>query len=231
MYATPDGKMVFVHDNNAVSYLSKGSQKLRSIPTHPFWRNAGVTISSIYANKGDQKIYFGTNKGIYSYRWGEMKTILAFKNLNQIISSAIVGIEKHQSIWYFATARQGLFQYSEKGNVVNCTEDIFQKNTLLNNNLSCLTVDKSGVYWIGSERGLSSFNPKERGFYSVGPSGDLTKGLPSQNVWSFCELGAYMYIGTDLGISRVHRQTGVFQHFKKNKTNYYFSIYYCDSKP
>jgi len=217
MYATPDGKMVFVHDNNAVSYLSKGSQKLRSIPAHPFWRNAGVTISSIYANKGDEKIYFGTNKGIYSYRWGEMKTILAFKNLNQIISSAIVGIEKHQSIWYFATARQGLFQYSEKGNVVNCTEDIFQKNTLLNNNLSCLRVDKSGVYWIGSERGLSSFNPKERGFYSVGPSGDLTKGLPSQNVWSFCELGAYMYIGTDLGISRVHRQTGVFQHFKKNK--------------
>ena len=144
MYATPDGKMVFVHDNNAVSYLSKGSQKLRSIPAHPFWRNAGVTISSIYANKGDEKIYFGTNKGIYSYRWGEMKTILAFKNLNQIISSAIVGIEKHQSIWYFATARQGLFQYSEKGNVVNCTEDIFQKNALLDNKTKAFFEDKQG---------------------------------------------------------------------------------------
>jgi hypothetical protein len=151
IYATPDGKMVFVHDDNAVSYLSKEIQTLRSIPRPPQWKNGGVSISSVYAIKGDPKIYFGTNKGIYTYHFGEMETSLAFKNLNRFVSSAIVGIEKHRSIWYFATARQGLFQYSEKGTIVNYTEDIFQKNTLLNNNLSCLTVNESGVYCIGSE--------------------------------------------------------------------------------
>ena len=82
------------------------------------------------------------------------------------------------------------------------------------------TKDLNGHVWIGSDRGVSSFDPDYSGFMGVGPGSNLKKSLPSQNVWSFCEdqSARYLYVGTDLGISRLDRNSGIFSHLNRWKT-------------
>ncbi|MFM7299831.1 MAG: adenylate/guanylate cyclase domain-containing protein, partial [Crocinitomicaceae bacterium] len=85
-----------------------------------------------------------------------------------------------------------------------------------------LYVDNNQKIWIGSERGISSFDPLRSGFLSIGPSGNLKKGLPSPNVWSFSEdpSGNFIFVGTDVGISRYDRGTAIFNQFlRSNNSN------------
>ncbi|MFM7467555.1 MAG: adenylate/guanylate cyclase domain-containing protein, partial [Crocinitomicaceae bacterium] len=96
------------------------------------------------------------------------------------------------------------------------------KNALLFNALTDLYVDNNQKIWIGSERGISSFDPLRSGFLSIGPSGNLKKGLPSPNVWSFSEdpSGNFIFVGTDVGISRYDRGTAIFNQFlRSNNSN------------
>jgi hypothetical protein len=50
-----------------------------------------------------------------------------------------------------------------------------------------------------------------------GPGANPNKSLPSPNVWAFSEDASakYLFVGTDLGISRLDRTTGLFDHFNR----------------
>mgnify|MGYP003326426447 CR=1 FL=1 len=81
--------------------------------------------------------------------------------------------------------------------------------------------NKNKKLWIGSDRGISSFDPKYSGFIGVGPGADPKKSLPSPNVWTFTEdkSGDYLFVGTDIGMSRLDRRTGIFEHFNRLNEN------------
>ncbi len=46
------------------------------------------------------------------------------------------------------------------------------------NDLNFLFEDRNQKLWIGSERGISSFDPKYSGFIGVGPGANPNKSLP-----------------------------------------------------
>ncbi|MEX2484653.1 MAG: adenylate/guanylate cyclase domain-containing protein [Brumimicrobium sp.] len=124
-----------------------------------------------------------------------------------------------------ATENNGLYQFIETEDdsltVLNYTADFYQKGALIANKLSKLFQDKQGVIWIASQRGLSSFDPKHSGFKGVGFSGNLSKGLPSQNVWGFGEdsEGNYIFIAGDHGITRFDRVNHIYNHFYRSSKN------------
>ena len=165
-------------------------------------------------------IVFSSSQGLFFYSLSTGIVTRAFVSIKQQITSTIVGIQRVNNTWLFATSGQGLVQVNQDGELIMSSEDVFKKNSLLNNNLSCLLIDKSGIGWVGSERGLSSFNPNDRGFFSFGPSVNTNYGLPSQNVWCINEnkSGDRLYLGTDIGLSIVTPKTGAFQHvYKQNQ--------------
>ncbi|GAB5424868.1 MAG: hypothetical protein Crog4KO_20150 [Crocinitomicaceae bacterium] len=122
--------------------------------------------------------------------------------------------------WIIATKSEGLFVV-EEGNTKQYTEDIFQKNALLINELNLLFPDNSGNIWLSSQRGLSVFNIDDSGILGYGPSGNDSKGIPTPNVWSFAESksGRYTFIGTDRAVSRWDRKTGTFDQYYRSKEN------------
>ena len=82
--------------------------------------------------------------------------------------------------------------------------------------------DKNSTYWVGTERGLCSFDPLNQGFLGNGPSQDLTRGIPSASVWSFTEepTNRYFYVGSDNSVSRYDNRTGKFtQYFRQLNFN------------
>ena len=95
----------------------------------------------------------------------------------------------------------------------------FKKNALLNNKINSFFKDESGTFWIGTGRGLSSFDPMNQGFLGVGPTGNLEQGIPTPSVWTFGEddKSENVFIGTDKGVSRYNRKTRKFEHYYRNK--------------
>ncbi len=119
---------------------------------------------------------------------------------------------------YVSTANGGLISAKKKGNrfvIYQNKQDVYQENTLLNNEINKLYCDKQGILWLGTQRGLSSFNPRNDGFLGVGISGNLTQGLPSSSVWAFAEdkNAQYTFIACDGSVARKENATGVYNHF------------------
>ena len=180
--------------------------------------NSPFVLMAAYTFDNNNKIIFSSSQGLFTYSLITKKVSREYTSINQKISSSIIGIQRVNNTWLFATNGQGLVQLKQDGQVIISTDDVFKKNSLLNNNISFLLIDNSGIGWVGSERGLSSFNPNDRGFFSIGPSVNTMYGLPSQNVWSINESknSEFVYIGTDSGLSKYNPKLGTFQHFYNN---------------
>jgi class 3 adenylate cyclase/ligand-binding sensor domain-containing protein/predicted metal-dependent HD superfamily phosphohydrolase len=122
----------------------------------------------------------------------------------------------------YANLYQGAyrFQFNKK--------DVFQKNCILSNETSKLFADKDGAIWVGTQLGISGFNPKHDGFFGVGTRSDLNLGLPSESVWGFAESSnsEEVYVATDFAISVFNHKTGLFNHYSipKDKTIVSFHV-------
>ena len=119
-----------------------------------------------------------------------------------------------------ATVSAGLIELKSNNDkneieVFRYRQDIFQKNTLLNDQTTRLFLDRDGQLWVGTQRGFGTFNPNYLGFLGVGPSGNLEQGLPTPSVWSFAEdpSSGYVFVGTSNGVSRFDRRKNIFNHF------------------
>ncbi len=150
-----------------------------------------------------------------TYGWLEIHDILILNEHKFIITSKSEGLFTLEHT-----------KFNNRVNIYQSSQDIFQKHALLYNATNVLMRDKNGTYWVGTERGLCSFDPLNQGFMGNGPSQDLTRGIPSASVWSFTEepTNRYFYVGSDNSISRFDNRTGKFtQYFRQlnfsKKTN------------
>lgn len=170
----------------------------------------------------EDKVLLGSNQGVFEYSIYNEKTTPKFPQLEA--EYGYMGISdiylSNNNIWFLGTTNKGLFTIMPDGSVYNSTQDIFQKNALLFNDINLLFIDESGTFWVGTDRGLASFDPMNQGFLGVGPSGNLEHGIPTPNVWSFSEDNAskVVFIGTDIGVSRFNRRTGKFEQFYRDNS-------------
>ena len=171
-------------------------------------------ISILKFSKQNNEVFIGTNKGVYLLNVHQKTATSRFQNLSSVVVTDIV---KTRDKFFIATASDGLITIDKNNKQYFSTSDIFQKNTLISNNLTYLFKDNTGKIWVGSERGISCFDPCKTGFLSIGPSANLSKGLPSSNVWSFAsgKSSADIFIGTDIGVSKWNRNTGFFDQFNR----------------
>lgn len=126
-------------------------------------------------------------------------------------------IENEQQ-FFLGTKNQGLItvETTKKGTrFLQSTTDLLQSTSLLYNEVNVLFKDKSGTFWVGTERGFGSFDPLNAGFQGVGASANLARGIPSPSVWCFGEdqEGKYLFVGTDDAITRIETKTQKFTQF------------------
>jgi ligand-binding sensor domain-containing protein/class 3 adenylate cyclase/predicted metal-dependent HD superfamily phosphohydrolase len=168
----------------------------------------------------ESKVLLATNQGVYELNIKTKSSQKKFKDLGSSFENLnVTDVYNTEVGWIIATNGNGLLVVDKNNQHSQYTEDIFQKNALLFNELNTIYNDNAGTIWIGSQRGLSSFDPSYRGILGVGPSGNPDKGIPTASVWSLSESedGKYVYIGTDKGISRLNRHTGQYKQFYRTK--------------
>ena len=201
------------------------TKKSKTIYINP--KNSKKVVVNNFCQLYKYKFLLATNQGVYLYNT-ETKNIKPYFNHFDIQKGImnITDIQVSKDKTFLSTNGKGLFTInkggiSKRGKITNSTEDVFQRNALLFDNITCLFQDKSGQIWIGSERGLSHFDPKNEGFLGIGPSGNNSKGLISGDVWSFSETkdASAVFIGTSTEITRLNRKEGVFTHFKRSNND------------
>ena len=179
-----------------------------------------VKINVIKKTK-EKEILIGTNNGVFSLdkTTNEIKNIFSKKETKEKVKNIKDLSFKKGHGWFFCTENEGLLTVDEEGRVSKNTEDVFQKTRILFNELNCIYKDSSGLFWVGSERGLSFFNPESKGFLGVGPSVNKKRGLPTPGVWCFEETKEHLFVGTDEAVSMQNKKTGEFtQLYRGQKT-------------
>lgn len=217
LFISAENVIYVVSEDKNVEVYNPQSKSKKNISFHS--KNGTPVVVQFIDQINTNELIFGTNQGAYKLNVKTGETSTMFPELDRQfgfmgISSMIHTQDDH---WYIGTADNGLFTIHEDGSIFNSTQDIFQKNALLFNEISCLFQDKSGTIWVGTARGLSSFDPNNQGFLGIGPSGNLEQGIPSPTVWCFAEESNYVYVGTDFGLSRLNRNTGKFDQFERKK--------------
>lgn len=184
-----------------------------------------VRVNVIQQMPGGQWI-IGSNQGLYTMGQNERTARPFLPELDRdfgLVDVSDILIES-ENTFFLATKSHGLFAVlvqNRQTTITQSTTDIFQKTSLLHNTLNVLFKDRTGTFWVGTDRGLGSFDPINAGFMGVGASGDLSKGIPSASVWCFGEdpKAEYLFIGTDNAVSRLDRKTAKFDQFFRDKQN------------
>jgi ligand-binding sensor domain-containing protein/class 3 adenylate cyclase/predicted metal-dependent HD superfamily phosphohydrolase len=220
VYAADDNSIFVNTEDKGVLRISKDRSKVTNvtIPTH----HSATTNVLRLIQCDEDRLLIGTNQGIYQYGLTTGICKQAFSSLSNrfgVISVSDI-YKSNSNYWYIATTNIGLITISPEGNIYNNAQDLFQKHALLFNDINTLFRDYKGTFWIGTERGLSSFNPNKQEIMGVGPSANLQQGIPTPNVWSFGEDKSfkYIFIGTDQGVTRFDKSNGKFAHYDREKT-------------
>jgi len=214
-----DGRLV-INTEDRGCYITDREKKKVSLLQIPAKNNSPVAVQRIV--EIGTKVYFGTNQGVFEMDPKSEKVIPAFENVDA--QFGLMGVSDifrtENETWFLGTVNKGLFTVTPEGTIVNSAQDIFQKNALLFNDINTLFQDGSGAMWIGTERGLANFDPRNQGFLGVGPSGNLERGIPTPTVWSFGEdkNARYLFVGTDKGVSRYDRTVGKFTQYYLEST-------------
>jgi ligand-binding sensor domain-containing protein/class 3 adenylate cyclase/predicted metal-dependent HD superfamily phosphohydrolase len=139
--------------------------------------------------------------------------------------------EKNGNIWV-GTKQSGLFLIEKDENKKQLVSQ-YQNNPLDNssiadNDISCIFKDDNGIFWIGTEQGVSRFDIYKQGFTTITLNNDPSKGLIDYSVWSFAEDDdGNTYIGTQKDLTIFDRERNYYYHIIRNinTTHHLLSIY------
>ena len=215
---TDDNSVLVSSADRDLQVYNINSKKYHEVPLKSKNKTPVLIFSLNEYDKG--RVVLGTSQGVYEYNLTDNSTSKKFvefdKSFGYMGVSSILRTASNN--WYVGTTNNGLFTIRADGRIYNSTQDIFQKHALLFDQISCLYQDKTGTIWVGSGRGISSFNPENQGFLGVGASGNVEHGIPSPSVWSIKEdtVSKNVYIGTDVGVSCLNPLTGKLQQYYRN---------------
>jgi ligand-binding sensor domain-containing protein/class 3 adenylate cyclase/predicted metal-dependent HD superfamily phosphohydrolase len=220
LLCTKAGELFINTEDKGLFTVKKQEKKAQEITIKSKSNNPVIVQRIIQVDAAN--ILFGTNQGVFEYNLSTGNTQPKFENLEKEygymgVSDIYLSPTKE---WFISTSNKGLFTVYPNGKIYNSTQDVFQKNGLLFNDINTLFCDKSGTIWVGTDRGISSFDPKNQGFLGIGPSGNLQRGIPTPNVWSFAEdkAGINCFIGTDVGVSKLNKRTGKFEQYYRDNS-------------
>ncbi len=206
------GLNIFDLKNNNFKRIFKDPKKSSSIISN--------NISSIIEDKSGI-IWIGTTAGvsrlyhpINNFHFYNDQTLL--KN-NSIISAFL---DNKNNIWVGTMGGLDEIKSNRKSSI-HLQHDPNNNNSLCDNFVRSIFVDKSGIVWIGSNNdGLNSYDPKTGKYKFFTYDINDTTSLSNKGVISICQdnLG-YLWFGTWWGLNRYDKTTNKFTRYIYNPLN------------
>lgn len=171
-----------------------GSDQLGEYP--PVW-----TI--VEDNAG--RLWVGTDKsgaGILNPATGHIEGVPGLAGAGSLIGTATVRgiVEVRKDVFWIATYGSGLVTFDlneHRGR--RYLRDLTASAPLSNNFIRSIFMDRSGIVWLGTDRGLSKINPSADGLLNIHSSPLRSTGLIGNEVRSVTAQGARVWVGYDQG--------------------------------
>ncbi|MDA3927561.1 MAG: ATP-binding protein [Prolixibacteraceae bacterium] len=147
----------------------------------------------------------------------------------KIIDGTIVDLIADQSnqLWIGQSSEEGIYILNlenfnkNKLDLKQIKNDPLIKNTLSDNSISCLFVDKLNDIWVGTQgNGLNYYSDRSKPFHNETERYLNESSINNSLVNTFYEEEEYLWIGTEGGLDRITKKTGTFNHYhyKSNDT-------------
>ena len=165
-------------------------------------------IISYVDHSGMLWAYSTVSDWVYYYERGQWRKI-SLPKAGSNVTNSVRGLQDDGTgnIW-IATDHQGLYIYNKvTEQLTNVQHDPAQPSSLAENNIGCITIDNSGVLWVGYvKKGLSFHHPSFRRFSNY-------QNASCRNVSCIKEgRGGRLWIGTD-GYGLTEVTSGQHYHF------------------
>lgn len=176
----------------------------------------------------DGKVLIGTNNGlnIASLREGNLyfKTIKnkdgIEKNRFNVVSAILPASENE--IW-FGSQGNGLFRLNvENGDstISHYENNAYEPTSITSNIVNSIFSDRTGSVWVGTQDGLSYFDPIKLGFQHYTYKYGDEHSLNDKNVWSIYEENdKIIWVGTRKGVSRIDTKRNKYNHYLYQSDN------------
>lgn len=129
-------------------------------------------------------------------------------------SATFAIIEDNQGFIWFGTI-DGLYRY-DGFNYKIFRNDPNNPNSISNNTIRAMAIDREGILWIGTQGGgLNAFDPTTEIFQHYQNSGKKTGEISGNTVWSvLITKDGTIWVGVSgQGLDRLDRESGTFEHF------------------
>lgn len=198
-------KGIVSFDTNDFSYenhLVEGGYSSEASYIHSdgnlIWVATTTDFISLNINTGE-KNYFNDNLMKFKINPGGVRYILPDYNDKNILWLGGIGM--------------GLVKYDkEKGILEKYTSEINDQNSLISNDINCMSFDSSGNLWIGTNVGLSKFNEKIKKFKSYTTSEGLTNNFINSIV---TDNNSDIWISTNKGLNKLDIEEDKVTNFTK----------------
>ena len=161
----------------------------------------------------DSLLYIASNKGVNVVSESHVIN-LSTSIENKVISS--VFCESKNQIWV-GTKGDGLYSISNingKFLVKNYQNSDYDLSSISSNIINQIVKDFSGNIWIGTQYGVSYFDPLKQNFSLVSNSLDGKTEMSDNNIWAIFEQSPQKtWVGTRNGVSRIDFSTNTISNY------------------
>ncbi len=167
----------------------------------------------------DITILIGTNQGLNILSNGEIENFS--DPCSDFAISSVYG-ESLSDLW-LGTIGHGLIHYTKEEGDIDI--DIYVNNnydpaSLVNDLVLSIYKDQSGNIWIGTQGGMSFFDPLKQSFLFFTNVYDSEESLIDKNVWTIHDQDdSLIWVGTRKGITRINNNDNTYYSYPYKSTN------------
>lgn len=189
--------------------LTREFQQVQGLP-------ANAAVSALHGG-GEGALYIATAEhGLY--RLDQLTGELSPWLTSELASSRprALLLDSSNRLWVGHQTR-GLSQ-AQGDSVINLEHDSGRDNSLLDNHIRALYEDQSGLIWIGTQRGVSLWNPNSNSFVNFRP-GELPDQLSASWISNFAEKSPSQFWVSTFGggVNLVDLQTRNVTHYRQGQ--------------
>lgn len=216
-------------------YLVSIDTKNYSYTRHIYEQDCFYEVNYLY-NDGE-KIWTATENDFYAYDINSGEKVyysneLSAANINPGNIKYIIADNKDNDIIWLSGSDTGIIKYSkENGIIKQYINDSSDKESLISNNINCITFDELGNLWIGTNMGLSKLDVELEKFTSY----TTAEGLINNFINSIVpDKNNNLWISSNKGLSKLNLETKDIINFTEidgiygSKFNLNSSVIYSD---
>lgn len=168
----------------------------------------------------DGNLWFGTKEGLNKYdKINDIFTRVNYKNENSVVSDDYIYSLASDSCNIYINTPPSLSILNYKTGKLKVYNNNIPYDGILYDFSYPILVSKDGLIWLGSEKGLYYFNPKNQKFYNF--STNNSNRISHNHITALCEDSfGNILIGTEKGLNIYNPGTKIIKQYFHDENNY-----------